>query len=74
MAARPSSARHSVAGLSSSRHDHFPTKSLRDTRLTQRQYAFGKPIAAFQGVSLPLTEHTTLVEVWQCRENAAVTL
>ena len=30
--------------------------------------AFGKPIAAFQGVSLPLAEHATLVDAarWAC--------
>jgi alkylation response protein AidB-like acyl-CoA dehydrogenase len=33
-----------------------------------QQHAFGKPIAASQGVSLPLAEHATPVEAWQCRE------
>jgi hypothetical protein len=33
-----------------------------------QQHAFGKSIAAFQEVSLPLAEHATLVEAWQCRE------
>jgi cyclohexanecarboxyl-CoA dehydrogenase len=34
----------------------------------KQRRAFGKPIAAFQGVSLPLAEHATLVEAarWLC--------
>ena len=37
------------------------------TYVRERQ-AFGKPIAAFQGVSLPLAEHATLVDAarWAC--------
>jgi cyclohexanecarboxyl-CoA dehydrogenase len=43
--------------------------SLTETYAYVRQrHAFGKPIAAFQGVSLPLAEHATLVEAarWAC--------
>jgi cyclohexanecarboxyl-CoA dehydrogenase len=43
--------------------------SLEETYAYVRQrHAFGKPIAAFQGVSLPLAEHATLVDAarWAC--------
>jgi cyclohexanecarboxyl-CoA dehydrogenase len=43
--------------------------SLTETYAYVRQrHAFGKPIAAFQGVSLPLAEHATLVDAarWAC--------
>jgi cyclohexanecarboxyl-CoA dehydrogenase len=43
--------------------------SLTETyKYVKERRAFGKPIAAFQGVSLPLAEHATLVEAarWLC--------
>ena len=43
--------------------------SLEETYAYVRQrHAFGQPIAAFQGVSLPLAEHATLVDAarWAC--------
>jgi cyclohexanecarboxyl-CoA dehydrogenase len=44
-------------------------QSLTETySYVKERRAFGKPIAAFQGVSLPLAEHATLVEAarWLC--------
>jgi cyclohexanecarboxyl-CoA dehydrogenase len=43
--------------------------SLTETyKYVKERRAFGKPVAAFQGVSLPLAEHATLVEAarWLC--------
>jgi cyclohexanecarboxyl-CoA dehydrogenase len=43
--------------------------SLAETyEYVKQRHAFGKPIAAYQGVSLPLAEHATLVEAarWLC--------
>jgi cyclohexanecarboxyl-CoA dehydrogenase len=43
--------------------------SLTETyKYVKERRAFGKPIAAFQGVSLPLAEHATLIEAarWLC--------